>query len=82
MNALTVADLDPLSTGAADTEVVMHPALSPTPIIDLAVAFWGAKTVLSAVELDLFTALATGPLDREALWPPAISSTRWWPSVC
>ena len=45
----------------------MHPALSPTPIIDLAVAFWGAKTLLSAVELDLFTTLAAGPLDREAL---------------
>jgi len=45
----------------------MPPALSPTPIIDLAVAFWGAKTLLSAVELDLFTTLAAGPLDREAL---------------
>ena len=45
----------------------MSPALSPTPIIDLAVAFWGAKTLLSAVELDLFTVLAPGPLDRDAL---------------
>jgi len=45
----------------------MPPALSPTPIIDLAVAFWGAKTLLSAVELDLFTTLAAGPLDRETL---------------
>jgi hypothetical protein len=67
MHVITVAPCDPLPAGAADTEVVMHPALSPTPIIDLAVAFWGAKTLLSAVELDLFTTLAAGPLDREAL---------------
>src|SRR5262245_19293989 len=59
--------LDPRPAGTAATEVPMHPALSPTPILDLAVAFWGAKTLLSAVELDLFTTLAAGPLDREAL---------------
>src|SRR3546814_15015645 len=29
--------------------------------------FWGAKTLLSAVELGLFTELATGPLDGETL---------------
>jgi hypothetical protein len=45
----------------------MQPGLSPTSIIDLAVAFWGAKTLLSAVELNLFTVLAAGPLDRDAL---------------
>lgn len=45
----------------------MHSSLSPTPIIDLAVAFWGSKTLLSAVELDLFTVLAPGPLHRDAL---------------
>ena len=45
----------------------MQPALSPTSIIDLAVAFWGAKTLLSAVELHLFTVLAPGPLDRDTL---------------
>jgi Dimerisation domain len=53
--------------GEAHKDTTMPPALSPTPIIDLAVAFWGAKTLLSAVELDLFTTLAAGPLDREAL---------------
>lgn len=45
----------------------MNTSLNPTPIIDLAVAFWGAKTLLSAVELDLFTTLAQGPLDRDTL---------------
>jgi hypothetical protein len=49
------------------TEVTVCPSLRPTPIIDLAVAFWGAKTLLSAVELDLFTTLAAGPLDQKAL---------------
>jgi hypothetical protein len=42
-------------------------SLSPTPIIDLAIGFWSAKTLLSAVEIGLFTALAAGPLDRETL---------------
>ena len=45
----------------------MHTSLNPTPIIDLAVAFWGSKTLLSAVELGLFTELAQGPLDRDTL---------------
>jgi DNA-binding IclR family transcriptional regulator len=47
--------------------MAMQPALSPTSIIDLAVAFWGAKTLLSAVELHLFTVLAPGPLERDTL---------------
>jgi hypothetical protein len=38
----------------------MRDSLDPTPIIDLAVSFWGAKTLLSAVEIGLFTALAPG----------------------
>ncbi len=42
--------------------------LSPEKIMKLGMAFWGAKTLLSAVELGLFTTLAqTGPLDGEAL---------------
>ncbi len=37
----------------------------PTPdrILELGFAFWGAKTLLSAVELGLFTELGKGPLD-------------------
>jgi hypothetical protein len=45
----------------------MHISLNPTPIIDLAVALWGSKTLLSAVELGLFTAIAQGPLDCDTL---------------
>src|SRR5688500_14727882 len=39
----------------------------PARIMQLGSAFWGSKTLLSAVELGLFTALAAGPLDAEAL---------------
>lgn len=36
-------------------------------IMQLGAGFWGSKTLLSAVELGLFTELAKGPLDAEAL---------------
>ena len=41
--------------------------LSPAKIMELGMAFWGSKTLLSAVELGLFTALADGPLDASQL---------------
>lgn len=41
---------------------------SPVGILQLGVAFWGSKTLLSAVELGLFTELAKGgPMPAEAL---------------
>src|SRR4051812_32408986 len=43
------------------------PAVSPDRIIELGEAFRGAKTLLSAVELGVFTTLAGGPLDLESL---------------
>lgn len=42
-------------------------AVSPDAILQLGVGFWGSKTLLSAVELGLFTHLAEGPLDLPAL---------------
>jgi methyltransferase family protein len=41
----------------------------PTPdaILQLGLAFWGSKTLLSAVELGLFTELAKGPRDKDTL---------------
>jgi len=36
-------------------------------ILQLGMAFWGAKTLLSAVEMGLFTELASGPKTLEAL---------------
>lgn len=41
--------------------------LKPDAIMQLGVGFWGSKTLLSAIELGLFTELAKGPLDAEAI---------------
>lgn len=41
--------------------------LTPTKIMQLGLGFWGSKTLLSAIELGLFTELAKGPLTLEAL---------------
>ena len=40
---------------------------TPEKIMHLGTAFWGSKTLLSAVELEVFTILATGPMDTETL---------------
>jgi hypothetical protein len=42
-----------------------HPR--PENILDIGYGFWKAKALLSAVELDLFTLLAEGPLNAETL---------------
>src|SRR2546423_455082 len=42
-------------------------AITPDRIMQLGFAYWGSKTLLSAVELGLFTELAKGPLDAETL---------------
>jgi hypothetical protein len=41
--------------------------ITPERIISLGLGFWGPKTMLSAVELGLFTELAKGPLDAGAI---------------
>jgi hypothetical protein len=41
----------------------MDEPVTPEPILQLGLAFWGSKTLLSAVELGLFTHLAGGPRD-------------------
>jgi hypothetical protein len=43
------------------------PVLDPQPIISLALSFWGAKAVMTAVALGVFADLARGPLTGEAL---------------
>ena len=42
-------------------------APTPAKIMQLGLVFWGSKTLLSAIELALFTELAKGPLDTDAL---------------
>ncbi len=41
--------------------------VTPDAILQLGLGFWGSKTLLSAVELDLFSTLAEAPLDAETL---------------
>src|SRR4028118_2388650 len=41
--------------------------LTPERIMNLGMAFWGSKTLLSAVEIGVFTDLAKGSLDLETL---------------
>ena len=41
--------------------------ITPETIMQLGWGFWGSKTLLSAVELGVFTELSKGPLDQEAL---------------
>jgi hypothetical protein len=43
------------------------PFVTPDRIVKLGLAFRGAKTLLSAAELGVFTALAEGPLDLDTL---------------
>ena len=42
-------------------------AVTPDAIMQLGLAFWGSKALLSAVELGLFTLLANGPLSADVL---------------
>src|SRR5258706_12692589 len=45
----------------------MKKTAAPDGILQLGLAFFGSKTLLSAVELGLFTELAKGPRDKDAL---------------
>jgi hypothetical protein len=59
-----------MSTTPAQPAAAGEPAAAPNPeaIMQLGSAFWASKTLLSAIELGLFTELASaGPLDAEAL---------------
>src|SRR5262245_46115908 len=45
----------------------MTPDVTPDRVLQLGLGFWGPKTLLSAVELGLFTVLAGGPADLATL---------------
>jgi hypothetical protein len=45
----------------------MTAEVNPEPIMQLGLAFWGSKTLLSAVELEVFSELAKGPRDADGL---------------
>jgi precorrin-6B methylase 2 len=48
-------------------ESLSHTGANPEQILQLGMGFWGSKTLLSAVELGLFTELAEAPLDLDAI---------------
>ena len=50
-----------------DVETNKTPTTTPDGIMQLGLGFWGSKTLLSAVEIGLFTELAKDPLDFETL---------------
>ena len=52
-------------SGAGTIEQQAH--VTPERILQLGLAFWGSKTLLSAVELGVFSALADGPAEAEEL---------------
>jgi len=53
---------------SADPQTAAHPsAPSPEPIMKLGTAFWASKTLLSAIELGVFTALAEKPMALDEL---------------
>src|SRR5688572_23390162 len=45
----------------------MANAVTADRIMQLGLAFWGSKTLLSAIELGLFTLLVDGPRDAESI---------------
>ena len=54
-------------TTAAVAPETSSPAVSPDHILQTGLAFWASKTLLSAVEMEVFTELARGPESLEAL---------------
>src|SRR3954471_12189639 len=58
-----------MSTTTQTAPSVENKQASPDPgrIMELGLAFWGSKTLLSGVELGVFTELADGPCDGEQL---------------
>src|SRR5262252_1678505 len=60
MSATTTAPAQAASTATATPP-------SPEHILQTGLAFWASKTLLSAVEMEVFTELARGPESLEAL---------------
>ncbi len=55
------------TTQTLDPAAAVHADPNPGQILELGLAFWGSKTLLSAVELGVFTELAAGPRSGEEL---------------
>jgi len=56
----------PEATLPRESATTAFAEVRPDPILQLGLAFWGSKTLLSAVELDVFTELGRGLRRAEA----------------
>jgi len=56
-----------LSTGVVTSAATPIAAPSPEHILQVGLGFWASKTLLSAVEMEVFTELAKHPEDRDTL---------------
>ena len=54
-------------TSSAIAPETTAPAVTPDHILQTGLAFWASKTLMSAVEMEVFTELAKGPESLEAL---------------
>jgi hypothetical protein len=55
------------SVESATADRGMAPGVTPDQIMQLGMGFWGSKTLLSAIELGVFSALASGPASERDL---------------
>src|SRR5262245_57480997 len=53
--------------GSRSEQAGARHALSPDAIMQLGFGYWGSRTLLSAVELGLFTEVARAPLDATTI---------------
>lgn len=60
---MTSTSVEPTSVGNGHSE----PTVTPDQIMQLGLGFWGSKALLSAIELDVFSTLANGPMSEEDL---------------
>lgn len=73
LNRHSFKDFDPivkfpaLREGFQTKGPTMNDPLSPERILQTGMAFWASKTLLSAIELGVFTALAKGPASLDTL---------------
>ena len=51
-----------MSTSAPELKHESHAAVTPIPLMQMAMAFWAFKTLATAVDMDLFTQLAATPM--------------------
>lgn len=59
--------MDIVTGTGSSSQTPSPPPLSPDRILELGLGFWGSKTLLSAVELGLFSELAKQPAMAEEL---------------